>query len=296
MGKHMAIDSGLPKVEGLEQIFQSDATEDKGVKQPLVPDVTAQQQVQTPPETPRGGQVQDEIDWGQFKNPKDLLKSYKEIQGFTTRVSQENKQLKDELQKLKEESELRQFQVPQRQQPQTPKDFEQLFVENPEQAIEYKAAQIANTQRIAEVLEEKEMENPPEFQKRYAYVQMLARNPQYQPLSNSPRGVKKLFELADKARKDDLRNGAHESLKELFGEDVDLDKFKALIKKDQATSTTNPPTNPLNAYMPQTGMSTRTGADADAQLSELERLKQEAIKTGDVQKVAGVLLKQALLK
>lgn len=292
----MATESGLPKVEGLERAFQPDPIEDKGaLQQQSVPDLTAQQQAQTPHE-PQGGQVQDDVDWGQFKNPKDLLKSYKEIQGFTTRVSQENKQLKEELQRLKEDAELRQFQVPQQAQPQQQKNFEQLFVENPEQAIELKAAQIANTQRIAEVLEEKEMENPAEFHKRFAYVKMLSQNPQYRPLSDTPRGVRKLFEIADKARKDDLRNGAQESLKELLGEDVDLEKFKALIKKDQATQITNPPANPLNAYMPQTGMSTRTGADTDAQLSELERAKQEAVKTGDVQKVAGVLLKQALLK
>ncbi len=305
----MATESGLPKIEGLERAFQSDpepvSTDKDAQTQPSVPDVTVQQQEQTPPTT--DGQVITDKDLAgilkTFTTPdgkirtKDLLHSYKEIVAGFTRVSQDNSQLKKDLQKLADESELRSYQSPQPQyQPTQQKTFEQMFVENPEQAIEYKAAQIANTQRISEVLEEKESENPAEFQERFAYVRMLSQNPQYSPLSNTPKGVRKLFEIADKTRKETLVKRGHEFVKTLFGEDVDLEKFKALVTKDQQPNTNNPPANPLNAYMPNTGTSTRTGADTNIQVDELERAKQEAIKSGDANKVAGVLLKQALLK
>ena len=49
---------------------------------------------------------QDDLDLGQFKNTKDLLKSYKEIQGWATRISQENKAYKDEIAHLKDQVEL----------------------------------------------------------------------------------------------------------------------------------------------------------------------------------------------
>jgi hypothetical protein len=303
--------SGLPKVVGLEKVIENadDAINppatDKDLQASLVPDVTAQQQEQTPPV--QEGQVKepmtDEEVLAQFKSTKDLLKSYKEIQGFTTRVSQENKEkakqiddLQAKLNQLQEELEIRRFQnVPQvEQQPQ--KTFEQLFIENPEQAIAIKAAEIANQQRIAEVLERKEAESPQEFHELLGYVKTLAQQPKLHQLSYSPKGVEKLFEIAGKVRKDQIARNAQNALKTIFGEDVDLEKFKAMVKKDPTTNTTNPPANPLNAYMPNTKTTTRTGADVDTHKNELEQVKNEAIKNGDANKVAGLLLKQALLK
>jgi hypothetical protein len=108
--------------------------------------------------------------------------------------------------------------------------------------------------------------------------------------------VEKLFEIAGKVRKDQIARNAQNALKTIFGEDVDLEKFKAMVKKDPTTNTTNPPANPLNAYMPNTKTTTRTGADVDTHKNELEQVKNEAIKNGDANKVAGLLLKQALLK
>lgn len=297
----MALADGLPKVDGLADFVQANLAPDNADKDQTQTVVTepqgeppAQQQAQTPPD---GGQVTDDLDWGQFKNPKDLLKSYKEIQGFTTRVSQENKQLKDEMQRLKEDAEIRQYQTPPVA-PQGNKTFEELFIENPEQAITVKAMEIANTQRITEVLEDKRLENPGDFQERVAYVQMLAQQPQYKQLSFSPKGVSKLFEIADRTRTEMLTKKAHESLKVLFGDDVDLEKLKALARKDGTQTTNNQPTtaNPLNAYMPNTGTSTRTGADVNMHVNDLERQKHEAIATGDASTVAGVLIRQALSK
>src|SRR5512139_2440326 len=61
-----------------------------------------QQQTQTQVQP----QQDQELDLAQFKNPKDLLKGYKEIQAYTTRVSQENKTMKEQLAKINEELEM----------------------------------------------------------------------------------------------------------------------------------------------------------------------------------------------
>lgn len=283
------IPDGLPKVAGLERVFQDDPVQDKGRQVAQ----SADEQIQAPVVDGQAGD-DDELPPG-FKNPKEMLKSYKEIQGFTTRISQENKQLKDELQRLKEEAELRQYQHLQTVMPN--KTWDELYMENPEQAIAIKANEMATTQRIAEVLEEKESENPEEFQERLVYVKMLAQRPDLTPLSYSPKGVKKLFEMADKTRKEQLTKKAHESLKAIFGEDIDIEKFKAIVKKDTQTTTNQPTTaNPLNAYMPDTRTSTRTGADINININDLERRKAEAIKAGDAKTVAGLLLRQAFSK
>lgn len=282
------IPDGLPKVAGLERVFQDDPAQDKGRQVAQ----SADEQIQAPVVDGQAGN-DDELP-PEFKNPKEMLKSYKEIQGFTTRISQENKQLKDELQRLKEDAEIRQYQTARQPQAQA-KSWDEIFMDNPEKAIEIKASQAANVQRVQEILDEKRQENPDEFQERFAYVNMLAQRPDLAPLTYTPKGVQKLFEMADKTRKDQLVKKAHESLKAIFGEDIDIEKFKAIVKKD--TQTNQPTTaHSLNAYMPDTRTSTRTGADVNNNANDLERQKYEAIKAGDATKVAGLLLQQAFLK
>jgi hypothetical protein len=295
----MLSQNGLPKVDGLDQVFNDNSVnEDK--------DNNIQQDIQQDTTPVTDGQVKELTDdevLSKFKSTKDLLKSYKEIQGFTTRVSQENKEkdriiadLQENLNKLRDEVEIRSY----RQQPGInqgqKKSFTEMLIENPEEAISMKAAEISNTQRIAEVLEEEELKNQSDFQERVAYVKMLSQNPQFAPLSYSPKGVKKLFEIADKARGDNMKKRAHESLKYLFGEDVDIEALKGLVKKkDQTKIITNPQLN-LSGYMPDTTTSTRTGADIDLDKTDLQRKKAEAIKTGDASIVAGAILREALLK
>lgn len=301
----MTIPDGLPMVEGLADFVKANTdldTTDKGEATDTQGVDPATQQAIAPSQ--EDGQAEGDIDWGQFKNPKDLLKSYKEIQGFTTRVSQENKEktkaieeLQAKLSQLQEEAELRQYQAP--APPQTSnRSFEEMFIENPEQAISAKAMEIANAQRITEVLEEKRFENPDDFQERMVYIQMLTQQPQYNRLQYSPKGVQKLFEIADKTRAQTLTKKAHESLKALFGDDVDLEKLKALARKDGTPTINNQSTsaNPLHAYMPDSGTSTRTGQDVNMNVNDLERRKREAIAAGDADTVAGAILKQALLK
>jgi hypothetical protein len=294
-------ESGLPKVDGLQAIL-NESTQDKGNEQQaeVIAD-QSQQQATAPVEGQAPKEMSDEEVLAQFKSTKDLLKSYKEIQGFTTRVSQENKEkakvieeLNGRLNKLQEEMELRSYQAPQR--PVTQKTFEELFIENPEAAITMKAAELNTTQRIAEVLEQEASTRPQEFQERMGYVKMLSQNQKYAHLSTSPQGVKKLFEVADTVRKQNLQRAAQESIKVLFGDDVDMEALKSIVTKKNGNQQTNPQANNLNAYMPNTGTSTRTGADISSNDNDIEKLKQEAIKNKDPLAVAGALLRQALQK
>ena len=299
---------GLPQVEGLQKVLENadDAVQtptitDKDLTEttPVQDEAAQQKQVEAPLKDGQAQQMTDEEVLAQFKSTKDLLKSYKEIQGYTTRVSQENKALKDKtaeleenLKQLKEEIEIRNYQAPAQQQQGNQKTFEELFVENPEQALEMKAMQVANTQRVAEVLEEEKLANPSKFSERVKEMrELLSDNPQMRPLSYSPKGVKKLFEFADKSLKEKVAKRAREFMDFLTEQGIDI---RTLANNSTQTQTTT--ANPLDAYMPTTRTTTRTGADVDIPLNELERAKQEAIKTGDASKVAGVLIKQALLK
>lgn len=284
--------NGLPLVEGLADFVQANSdTQDKDPVTDETQNLDEQGNTNTAPIEENA----DDVDWGQFKNPKNLLKSYKEIQGFTTRVSQENKQLKEELERIREEKEIARLSTQPIQQT-GGKTFEELFIENPEQAISIKAAQMANTQRIAEILEDEETSNPEEFNERIAYVKMFAGNQQYAALSNSPKGVKKLFSLADNYRKTVTEKKAHESLKVLFGEDVDLNKLKDLIKKEGVTVVQPNAQADNNAYMPDMTGSTKTGAFTDQKKNQLKTFKDDALKRGDAEAVAGAILREALLR
>jgi hypothetical protein len=199
-------------------------------------------------------------------------------------------QLSQKLNQIQEEAELRSYQTP--PQPVQQKTFENMFIENPEAAITMKAGEIANTQRIAEVLEQESMANPVEFQERFGYVKMLSQNPQYAGLATNPRGVKKLFEVADGVRKQNLKRTAHKAIKELFGDNVDMDKLRSFFTTNGVQQQTNPQTNTLNAYMPDTGTSYRTGQDVNNTMDNLQKEKAEAIKQGNVGGVIGALLRE----
>lgn len=289
---------GLPKVDGLQDFVAQNAepfTQDK-VQEPA-PQFNAPPMNDQPPVEP--GQGTDDFDLGVFQNPKEMLKSYKEIQGFTTRVSQENKELKDELARLKESLELNQLAAQQPRPPAPGQTFEEKFISNPQMAIHEEVQRQALTLRLKEVLDEESAKNPDEYRERVGYVQMLANDPKFAPLSFSPQGVRKLFEIADNQRKTSLQRQAQKALNVLFGDDIDVDKFKALIKKDQAANqTSNPQTSPIantNAFMPEVTTSTRTG-QTDTRLAEIERIKSEALQKGDPRTVAGALIREALLK
>lgn len=287
--------SGIPDVPGLADFVQGNL-QDKSAPAP--------EKVQ---ETQQQAPVTEELDLGQFKTPKDMLKSYKEIQGYTTRVSQENKTLKQqqeqkdmEIAKLKEAIEMAQlqYQQPSYQQPgpqQPQKTFDDMFIQNPEQAIDYKAINAARkeieTARIADLLEEERVKNPEEFMERYAYAQQMAKY--YPQLSMSKTGVSKLFQMADRQRDEDVKRNAHRALKKLFGDDVDLERFKAVLKADGH----EPPksVDKSLAYMPDTTMSTRSGSESGVGKS-VEWHIQNAADKGDVDQVLQNVFKKALEK
>ena len=226
-----------------------------------------------------------ELDLGQFKNPKDLLKSYKEIQGAFTRVTQENKATKEELAALraeaaalKEQQELARYSNPSSQG--TPKKFDDAWMDDPEQAIAQKVAEQVNLARIQDVLEQEDFKDHASFQERYSYVNMLSQNPQYAHLSRTAGGVKKLFEIGDKLRTEQLKKSAGIALESIFGEPLgpeEINRLKTLVKGSK-TSTQTPNTN---AYMPDIDTSTMTGAEQNQKPSYDTKMT-EAVKKGDV--------------
>lgn len=279
--------NGLPDVQGLGDFVQATMTQDKAAQEP------AQKPNEQQAEPASQSQTDDQLDLGQFKSTKDLLKSYKEIQGFTTRVSQELKQKDSVIQQLQEQLELMRVPVGQpmaQSQPQQ-KTFDELFIQNPEAAI----AQTVNAQvrqglqmaQIEGVLSDEAGKNPQEFNERYAYARLVAQ--QYPHLVQSAAGVKKLFEHGDKMRKEAMRRNAERSVGLLLGDDVDLEKFKALVKKDQQATTQNQNL----AYMPDSTMSTRSGADAGPTKQRPDAIN-EAVQRGDVDSVISGIFKNAL--
>lgn len=272
---------GIPDVEGLRDFIKSDIQESTPTQEkPVVRETKTEQTNQTPTE---------ELDLAQFKNPKELLKGYKEIQGTFTRTSQENKTLKEQLAQMNEQMELMrmsQMRQPVQQQMQQ-KDFDQQFLENPQAAVESlaerKAQALMTQSKIQDVLEEENLRSPSDFTERYAYAKLLSQ--QYPQLVTSTAGVKKLFQLGDKLREEQQRTQAFKAVKAVFGEDVDFEKFKQLIKKDSTGSNTN------NAYMPDTSnmsgnrSESQTGNNYDAEIKE-------AVSKGDADAVIKGLFKQ----
>lgn len=237
-------------------------------------------------------QEREELDLGQFKNPKDLLKSYKEIQAAFTRVTQENKLTKQQLSELKESLDLAQAAASRQPQfPQQQKKFDDAFIENPEAAIQQQIAQQVMTTRIAEVLEEEADKSKDDFNERYAYAQQVAR--QYPQLATSPAGVRKLFQFGDKLRQDALKKNASKALESIFGEPLaeeEINKLRHMVKGDKAIKKTN--NNIQDAYMPDTSTSTRTGADPARKTNETD-IDERASK-GDVDGTIAAIFNAAL--
>ena len=236
---------------------------------------------QKPPE----GSKPDDKGLGQFKTPEDLLKAYKEIQGAFTKVTQENKTYQEQLRQINEQMQLSRIGTPPPQQ-QEPTDFDTLFIRNPQQAIQAVVGQQIRTQTIQEVLVEEETKNPAEFRERYNYA--MAARQMYPQLTNSSAGVRKLFEVGDKMRKEDLKRNADRALREVFGEDLDYEKFKTLVKKDQT-----PSNNQNLAYMPDTSGAFRTGTEP-GKPTTYDQAINEAVQKGDERAVIKNIFDKAL--
>ncbi len=230
----------------------------------------------------------DTLDLAQFKNPKDLLKSYKEVQAAFTRTSQDNKSSKEEIARLqqelniiREQSEIARLSQPSYQ-PQPQQDLS-----DPDVQLEQKI----QTLRIADILEEEAEKNKGEFQERYAYAQLVARD--YPQLARSPKGVRKLFELGDKVRSDQFKRNADKALDVFFGEpltDEEKTKLRTMVKgsKSQTQTQTN-----RNAYMPDTSTSTKTGSQLD-RTPDYDSEINEAASKGDVDGVISATFRRKL--
>ncbi len=216
-----------------------------------------------------------------------LLKSYKEIQGFATKVSQENKQTKEQMAQIQEQLELAKYQPPvYQQQQQYQQDTAQIDDNNP--------MKVFGIMRVAEVLEEEKEKNVADFQERYAYAQMVSR--EYPQLSTSARGVKKLFELGDKLRTEQLKKSAGKALESIFGEPLgeeEIARLRTLVKGDKSQQKQTQTKTNMNAYMPDTSTSTRTGADQN-QNPNFDLKINESVKQGDVDGVIDAIFKRAL--
>jgi hypothetical protein len=255
---------------------------------------TQQQAQQTQPESTQQTQQTPELDLGQFKNPKDLLKSYKEIQGAFTRISQEKKARDKELADLQEQVSIMRLnsQATPPPRPQT-KPLNEAIFENPGEVITNIVAQENVKSRIAEILEEEHLKGPDDFQERYAVVNMLSQNPQYVQLCRSGQGVKKLFQIADKFREERIKVNARKALEGIFGEPLDDEAITFLKETVTKKKSTTQPNTPLgNAYMPDGSTSTRTGSEP--QTRDHDAAQMERMKRGDVDGVISATFEKVL--
>ncbi len=232
---------------------------------------------------------QDEpLDLAQFKNPKDLLKSYKEIQAAFTRATQDTKssreeigRLQQELNTMREQMEIARISQP-TYQPQTQQDYS-----DPDVQLEQKI----QTLRIADILEEEAEKNKAEFQERYAYAQLVSRD--YPQLARSPKGVRKLFEMGDRIRADQFRRNADKALDVFFGEPLtpeEKTKLRTMVKGDKAIQQKQFNTN---AYMPDTSTSTKSGSDQN-QHPNIDSKINESVNQGDVDGVIKGIFEKVL--
>jgi hypothetical protein len=261
--------------------------DDKGIQKPDEPAVEP---------TPDASK-DDNLDLGQFKNPQDMLKSYKEIQGAFTRTTQELKEIKEQNEKLKEQADISQYRPTQNySNVDSNIDFDELIVQDPRKAIESVNESSYKKMRIAEVLEEMQEEDPKAFQRRYGFAHVLSQNPKYSHLGNSPTGIKKLFKLGDQLREEETKNSASKTLEALLGGPVDeqkIAKFRKFMgtedkQKQQSTQLGN-------VYMPDTSDTYRPGPDTQTDLKrEFSDKARKAEQDGDIDGVIEAAFGKAL--
>jgi len=235
------------------------------------------------------------------------LHAYKSVLGGFTQVSQKNKTLQDQVNQMQQR--ITEFEERANLGGTTPNlggldptgDYHPPATEtefdpyNP-QAVQGMVAQTVATMRIAEVLEEENQANPTEFMERYGYVKMLGQ--QYPNLARTAAGIKKLFQEADKRRKDNTRTQAFRALGLILGREPseeDIQKFRESFPGAQTQPQGGELQAPNAGYMPDSTGSSRTGADTNTQ-PDLDRQIEEAKQKGDHQEVTRLLMQKALLR
>lgn len=260
--------------------------------QPVIDDLKAQQQDKGQDDKTKGSSDDGQtLDLDQFKNPKDMLKGYKEIQAAFTTATTENATLKKtkvdldkKIAELEDQIELSKgsSQFSFNQDTDTEKPLDQRLAENPEKTLDQFIMDRVGTLSIAEALEEEKEKDEVAFRERYGYAQMLSR--EYPHLAKSGRGIRKLFEKADKIRSEDTKKSAYKGLEIILGEpptEEQITKFKTLIKGESTEQPTKANASKGDAFMPDTTSSTRTGAAQD-QGPNRDKEIAEAVEKGDV--------------
>ncbi|MCP4597068.1 hypothetical protein [Neptuniibacter sp.] len=226
-----------------------------------------------------------EGDLGQFKTADALLEGYKNVQSFSTKVSQENKGLTEANEELQakidelEENQRMSYSTTQSTDT-TPEDFSEAFYADPERAVTSKAMEAARLTRIEEVLEEIKLDskNIKDFNEKYAWAKHAATlNPN---LGSSAAGVKKLFEEGEKLKKQQVKEGSMQALGYLLGETPNDEQLAKLRELMGAGKTTETKTQNNNAYMPEVDSSTVAGRDVDRKPNTSATIA-EAVEKGD---------------
>ena len=264
--------------------------DDKGIQkpdEPIIPDAPK-------PDAPKP----DEPGLGQFKTKEAMFESYKQIQGAYTRTTQELKELKEQYEKMKEDADMAQYAAPrgyQQSQNQT-EDFDSLLAEDPRKAIESVNTATYKQMRIAEVLEEIEIEEPKTFQGRYNCAQALSQNPKYAHLANSAAGVKKLFKLGDELLEEQTKRNASKALEAILGGPVDDQKIAKLREVLGTENKQKQQSTQLgNVYMPDTSDTYRPGLDTETDLKkEFSDKARKAEQDGDIDGVIEAAFGKAL--
>jgi hypothetical protein len=245
---------------------------------PVLDDLKAQQQ--EPPVKPQVEPPKQDL--GQYKSPEEVLKAYKEIQGFATKVSQENKALKEQYSsQLKElQEQLEYARMVQQQQPYVPPPQPQQMQQGFEEPLEMKIDRTVAVREIAGVLQDEQVKNPNEFHERYAFAQMAGNK--YPWHKNSAGGVRKLFEEGDKLRTEYQKRSAMRALESIFGgplNEQEITKLKTMVRGEGAI--TQQQSYQSNAYMPETSTSTQSGQNQN-RMPNIESEINESAKKGDV--------------
>jgi len=290
--------NGLPDVNLTPEVIKDFAgqqdTQDKG-QQSQQGQGQVQQQKQVPPKP-------DTKDTGfaQFKDADALLKGYKELQAAFTQSSSKSKELEQKIAELEQERELLQGAGSYATQPQYPNQTEtnddpaMQFLSNPSKAV----ADQVNLTLIGNEIEKEQVKDRAAFPERYAYVKELAA--QYPHLTKSPAGVSKLFEQADKVRKDRTKTIGIRTMEAIFGQPLNqgqLEKLGQLIgiagEKGEQTGQSGTNVN-LNsgAYMPDSSSVSRNRSGTGTPTHD-DKIRDAANK-GDVDATIDALFQKVL--
>lgn len=231
-----------------------------------------------------------------FKKEEDLVKGYKEIQGFATKVSQENKALKEEMARLQEERNIANIR-PVNATPSMGEFDVNTLIDKPREVISSVIQEQLIIKDTAEILEEeinKVNGNTVVFQNKYNVVRQISNDPRYSHLTKSKAGVRKMFEMAGKYMEQSMKTNARQALETLIGGPVDdegMAKFSEMIRSKKQQQQTSQQAN--NAYMPEVTMGTHT---VENQKISVDTDIKNAVDKGDVDAVLQGLFKKALAK